>query len=142
MRLPGYYYDVRNFDRDFAYEVVKPAGAISSSRIEEEKNEPAPEEFTEETAILCKKTHFFLLCFYKLSKKATIIKRGYEDFENTKNITELKHVFETINLYKFGRISEEEAKKMMFRVRCYIFDISPEELGTALKFLCTKCKKM
>ena len=59
MRIPGYYYDVRNFDRDFAYEVVKPAGAVSSSRIEEEKNEPIQEEFNEETAVLCKKKIIF-----------------------------------------------------------------------------------
>ena len=59
MRIPGYYYDVRNFDRDFAYEVIKPADAFSASRIEEEKNEPIQEEFNEETAVLCKKTNFF-----------------------------------------------------------------------------------
>lgn len=75
MRIPGYYYDVRNFDRDFAYEVIKPAGAISS-RIEEEKNEPIQEEFTEETAVLCKKYFFFCTktkIFYNKKKKIYFI---------------------------------------------------------------------
>lgn len=54
LRLPGYSYDVRNFDREFAYEIVLPEGVAQETGIEEEKKlEEEQNEYKEETAVLC-----------------------------------------------------------------------------------------
>lgn len=62
--------------------------------------------------------------------------------ESTKKITDIKEILELNNLFKLGGITPEVMKSKLFRIRCYIFDIHPEELKDALKLLCLKCKKM
>jgi len=55
MKLPGYSYDVRNFDREYAYELIMPEGSANIMEIEEEKKEEPQQEYNEETAVLCNK---------------------------------------------------------------------------------------
>jgi len=64
------------------------------------------------------------------------------NLEKTKNITKIKDILEVNNAFKLEKISPEQMKTHLFRIRCYIFDINPEEIKYALKFLCLKCKKM
>lgn len=62
--------------------------------------------------------------------------------ESTRKITDLKKILLLNEEYRKGKIKGEELKSNLFRIRCYIFDIIPEELAGALKFFCQKCKKM
>jgi hypothetical protein len=59
-----------------------------------------------------------------------------------RKVTDIKEILEVVSVFKLGRLGLEELKARIFRIRCYIFDISPEDLEDALKIFCPKCKKM
>lgn len=73
---------------------------------------------------------------------ATVIKNQYISDEKTKEIAKIKEILQLTRDFKGGKVQKDAVLNRIFRIRCYIFDIFPEELGEAVKNLCTKCKKM
>lgn len=125
LKLPSFCYDCLSFNEKIVYEVANLA-----------RNEIASEEMPQ---VLKKVDENYVEPSDSL---ATVVKNSCFLDEKTKEITKIKEILRLTQNFKDGKVLRDAVLNSLFRIRCYIFDIFPEELGEAVKYFCGKCKKM
>ncbi len=86
MRLPKYYYDVVNFEKEFKYEIIYDQPKQSTEMINEDIGieKKKEEEYVPETEILCKNKKIYANLFIKKKFSNNNKKRIFELRKNQK----------------------------------------------------------